>query len=549
LSLDANLSGKIATDDLCVVKLIVGPGNAGPSNAPSTSAGIGIEIWLPSAARWNGRVHAMGGGGFVGNPEISSVTQFGTSGNGSTGQDIAGKEGSVFAVTDAGHADRVANFAMSMVDGSFAMNQDGSINLVLWRDFSGRAVHEMALKAKTLAAAFYGEEAKHSYFEGCSTGGRQGHKEAQEYPDDFDGILVSNGAIDWTRFSTGDLYPQVVMQRDLGGVPLTPEQLLLVSSAAVSACDTDLNGQHAGYISDPAACRYDPSKDRSVLCKIDGGANGTSACVSPKQGTAINKIWYGQTSDGSVPDPSVSTGYSDRLGSKQLWFGPPRGTALANPPFTLGLANSIGGVPSPFQIPAHQVALNLQDSKIATPSFQNATGSGMDGWKLLGYADLARAERQGRSLQSQFSNINTNNPNLSRFRDRKGKLIYTYGMADQLIPIQGSMRYYASVAAKMGGYSSLQQFYRFYPIPGLGHCYGPGSVNGTVGVSPPVDPPMPAPNQMFSALVDWVERDKAPSNLIIRNSKATVSRPLCAAPTKLQYLGGDRDDAASYACR
>ena len=46
-----------ATADLCLVKLNVGPGHAGPADAPSTSSGIGIEIWLPTSANWNKRIH------------------------------------------------------------------------------------------------------------------------------------------------------------------------------------------------------------------------------------------------------------------------------------------------------------------------------------------------------------------------------------------------------------------------------------------------------------------------------------------------------------
>ena len=101
------------------------------------------------------------------------------------------------------------------------MNPDGSINTVLWNDFAQRGIHEMAVKTKQITKAYYGKAAKYSYWDGFSTGGRQGHKLAQLHPDDFDGILAGAPAFNWTRFITNELYPQIVYQRDLGGVPLT----------------------------------------------------------------------------------------------------------------------------------------------------------------------------------------------------------------------------------------------------------------------------------------------------------------------------------------
>jgi hypothetical protein len=546
LNLDGTPSGKLAVNDLCMVKLNVGPGNPGPPDAPSTSRGIGIEIWLPSPANWNGRLHLLGGGGFAGDPQVSSLTKLGRAGAMTQAYEFAGKEGSVVAFTDTGHVGLGLPIAG---EGAFAMLPDGGINKTLWKDFASRGIHEMAVKARAMAEAYYGADPKYSYFEGCSSGGRQGHMEAQEYPNDFDGILVGDAAIEWTHFTIAGIYPQLVMQRDLGGALLTSGQLDLVSSAAVSACDADLNGQHAGYIGDPASCRYDPTKDPRVLCKADGGSNVTAACVSLKQATAINKMWFGATVDGSVPDPSTANGYTDKLLPKQLWFGLPRGTELATMSFfgIPALAGSVNGAPNTFH--TDQIALSLQRSSLAAPGFHNATGNGADGWKDLSYRDLDRAQRQGVVLQSDFGDIDTNNPDLSRFRDRNGKMLYFYGMADQLIPIQGSTKYYSAAAHRMGGFSALQKFYRYYQVPGMGHCYGRGSVNGIAGLSPPADPPLPAPNQLFAALVDWVEKGRQPEGLVLRNSKGSMARPLCMYPTKLVYHSGDVASAASYTCR
>lgn len=531
LTLSGATTGTTAASDVCLVKLMVGPGHAGPADAPSTSAGIGIEVWLPAQAKWNNRVRVLGGGGWAGGAAIASLTAIG----GLNAATLAASEGSVTAVTDTGHT--VSG------TGSFAMNPDGSINTTLWKDFSERGIHEMAVKTKALATGFFLAAPKYSYWDGCSTGGRQGHKEAQANPADFDGILAGAPAFNWTKFITAELYPQVVMQRDLGGVPLTPAQLALVSAAAVSACDTQLNGQHDGYVSDPAQCRYDPTQDASVLCTASGGTNATASCVSTVQAQAFNKIWYGQTADGSVPSPAADVGYNLYPASNQLWYGLTRGTALN------GLAGSAAGVPAPFTIASDTVALSLQDARYATPTFVNATGNGADRWKTLTYAELANASAQGVALQASFANINTDNPDLTAFRDRGGKMLMYHGLADVLIPPQGSINYYTRASNLLGGYAAAQQFYRLFMVPGMGHCSGVGSANGTAGVSPAANPPLPATNQLFNVLVDWVENGKAPETIVVETVDKAVSRPLCLYPKKLAYVSGDVNAAASYACR
>src|SRR5882672_11369688 len=206
----------VAANDVCVVKLLVGPGNPGPADAPSTSAGSGIEVWLPARANWNRRIHVAGGGGWAGGNQTSLTVLAGAGGAGSTTPSpsfIATVEGAVSANTDTGHS--------GPGGGSFAMLPDGSINTVLWNDFAQRGIHEMAVKSKEITKAYYGKAAKYSYWDGFSTGGRQGHKLAQLHPDDFDGILAGAPAFNWTRFITNELYPQIVYLRDLGGVPLT----------------------------------------------------------------------------------------------------------------------------------------------------------------------------------------------------------------------------------------------------------------------------------------------------------------------------------------
>lgn len=517
----------LAANDLCFVKLNVGPGNPGPAGAPSTSPGIGIEVWLPKKENWNRRIHVKGGGGWAGGVQ-GTLTGLVTGGGGAAGSaaDTAGIEGAVSATTDTGH---------SVGSGAFAMNPDGSINEVLWRDFAERGIHEMAVKTKALARKYYAEEARYAYWNGFSTGGRQGMKEVQANPADFDGVLAGAPVVNWSKFITTELYPQIVMQRDLGGVLLTAAQHNVVGAAAVASCGT-IGGVNLGYVLDPLACRYDPVKDPGVLCTAAGGTNTTEGCVSVTQAQAFNKMWYGQTPDGSVPSPATDNGAGTTTAANQKWYGLARGTSL------LALAGA-----SPFAVATDQVALQLQDATLAQPSFLNAKANGADGWKSLSYAQLNTAWDLGVTLQPRFANINTDSTDLSAFRARGGKILSYHGLADVLVPPQGTIHYYHRVAAAMGGVPAIQSFYRLYMIPGMSHGFANGSA-----VAAAV--PLPSNNELYRMLTDWVEQGIAPPARVDVASTASaafpavVTRPLCLYPLKPTYTGGAAASAASYTC-
>jgi Tannase and feruloyl esterase len=520
-----------APDDLCLVKLLVGPGNPGPAGAPSTSSGIGVEVWLPTASKWNERIRAYGSGGWAGSAQ-TDITRIGGGGDGNDLHVAAAGKGYVVTTSDHGHTSPFGG-----ISASFAMNPDGTINTTLWKDFAERSLHEMAAKSKALAKLYYGKAHKFAYWDGYSTGGRQGLKLAQVYPEDFDGILSGAPAINWTRFITNELYPQIVMQQMLGG-PLAASKLTAVTSASIAAC----GGSGLGFLIDPYACQYDPTKDAGALCNGvvgNGGVVGSNAdaatCVNLAEANAVNKIWYGQTADGSAPDPAVDNAAGPFLtGSTQLWFGLTRGTDLG------ALAGS-----GPFPIAADQVALELQNAALGSSFFVNATANGANQWRTLDYAGLTVAAYQGLALQSSFANINTDDPDLSAFNNRKGKLLLYHGLADNLIAPQGSDNYYRRVSALMGGTAEVQKFFRYFHVPGLAH-------SGRLSAAPGVPVPQPAlgRDEMFQALQSWVESGTAPGAITVTSSDSAVSMPLCLYPQKLTYSGnGSTTAASSYTCR
>lgn len=515
----------VAGSDLCLVKLLVGPGNPGPEGAPSTSKGIGIEVLLPSPDNWNQRIRAYGNSGWSGTPQANlSVI---------ASDDLhaaAAAQGFVVATSDNGHVG-------SPIDPSFAMNPDGSINTLGWQDFSERSLHELAEKTKALTALYYGRPHDYAYWDGFSTGGRQALKLAQVFAEDFDGILVGSPAIHWSTYHTAGLYAQIAMMEDLGHL-LSPEKLTAATEAAIAAC----GGAELGFLIDPLDCRYDATLDADLLCEdpVDGSSgqagDSDAICLTQAEAGVINKIWYGQTKDGSAPDPKSDNGAENMLADEQrLWFGWTRDTNLAT--------TSAGGAPGIF-LAADQAALSMQDSTLGSEFFVNATGNGTNRWREFGYDELAQAQAEGLRLQPEFRHINTDNPNLGAFANAGGRMLMYQGMADEYIPPQGAIHYYERVMAEMGGVEAVQQFFRLYLIPGFTHS---GRSEGDPSV--PVPQPASGRDEMFAALQAWVEQDDAPEEMEVVSADETVSLPLCIYPLAITYRGdGPVKSAESYSC-
>src|SRR5262249_26999156 len=190
---------------------------------------------------WNGRIQALGGGGYQG--VLSPVTP-------------ATDAGYVGSNTDTGHTGSPANPPFGVIgDGTWALNPDGTLNFGLIRDFAFNAIHEQATWTKTITRMYYGRGPKFTYWNGCSTGGRQGHQQAQKYPEDFDGILAGAPAFNWDRFIPAEQWGQVVMNQELGGA-INPTKLAAANNAAIAACDL-IDGVADGVIQDPRACNFD----------------------------------------------------------------------------------------------------------------------------------------------------------------------------------------------------------------------------------------------------------------------------------------------------
>jgi pimeloyl-ACP methyl ester carboxylesterase len=541
-----------AAADLCLVKLLVGPGVKAETdkNARSWSEGIGIEVWLPTQANWNERIRNYGGGGWVGG-----------------GHRYADKIGSkVPAIVNAniGYASGTTDAGQPWwQDGSFAFLSSGKVNAEAMRDFSVRAMVEQAVKTKALVSLYYGKAPKYTYYDGHSQGGRQGMKIAQEYPELYDGYMIAAPALSSPMFGTTAMYAQIVMKTELGYTALNKAEAAAfatkidaVNKRAVAACDK----VGLGFLLDPFACDYDPARDAAALCTgvSSGGVTGSNTdaatCMSLKEATALDKIWFGATPDGSYDAAqSPASRGGKELGKNQLWWTFAKGTAIGS---QITSANSDN----------YHVALALQDVSYAADAgatsgvkVTNSSTTTRDKWAGLDYAGLADAVKRYVAAQPLFSDLVTDKADLSKLRDLGRKVVVYNGLADDAIPPAGSIHYHQRVAAAMGGDAEVAKFMRMYLLPGVAHssqgrAYAANGKNDAVPL--PKLPgnanqtPTREQDQLFTALVDWVEKGTAPNDIVITSRDNTVSYPVCVYPLMTTWNGsGPVTQASSFSCK
>lgn len=410
-------------------------------------------------------------------------------GNGGGGY-VGGSSSSLRGPVALGYAAGATDTGHEGGSGSFALDANGRLNWQSIRDNAHLGIHEMTVVGKALTKAFYGKPPRYSYFVGGSTGGRQGLMEAQRYPDDYDGILSGCPAINWQKFIPAILWPQVVMANAKNYV--SKAKLDAATAAAIAACDTS-DGVSDGVIDDPARCAYDP---KALVGTKIGDETFTEADAD-----VVRKIWEGPR----APDGSF------------LWYGMDRGADLSALAGTRG--SPLAG--RPFSIPLEwfQYFL-LQDPKWD--------------WTTLTPAGFEVLWKQ--SVEQYGTVIGTDDPDLTRFRDRGGKVIIYHGLADQLIPAEGTVQYYKRVQERMGGPSKTARFARLFLIPGVDHGFrGAGAT----------------PTGQMEALINWVEEDRAPDKLMSehRDSKGKVTRrrPLFPYPQFARYKGsGNPDEAENF---
>jgi hypothetical protein len=414
---------------------------------------------------WNGRTQGIGGGGCAGSLNVTAPVNAGYVGSG----------------TDTGHTGGNCEPGV---------NEDGTYNFQFIQDFIRNAIKQQVLFSKSIARTYYAEKPAYNYWNGCSTGGRQGYLLAQELGTELDGVLANAPAIYWTRFQTAQMWGQIVM-KDLVGGPIAAAKLSQATASAVAACDA-ADGVADGVIDDPRTCKF------SATANICGTPTAPAAnCLTPAEAEAIDKIWDGPRNE---------------KGNK-VWFGLDRGTNLS------GLNGT-----NPFALGVTQFHWNTHDRNFD--------------WRTVsedGYPQVAQdGSRNIADVTDTFGDLDT-------FHRHGGKLLTFVGANDQLIMPRGVINYYRQMASRYGkgdepDFERLQRFYRLFRAPGVAHCGGGAG---------------PQPQNLFNTLVSWVENGVAPDQILAQNTTTggIRTRPLCPYPQTAIYKGsGSTDEAANFRC-
>ena len=362
---------------------------------PSADSHIEMEVWMP-AENWNGKFQAVGNGGWAGTISYAAMA-------------TALQEGYATASNDTGHKGGNALFAI-----------DHPEKVI---DFAYRAIHEMTVQSKAIINRFYNRPVRLSYWNGCSTGGRQGLMAAQRYPEDFDAIIAGAPANYQTHLHAWDLSVSVPIAKNPGSA-LPAAKLQVLNTAVVNACDA-LDGVKDGLLNDPRACRFDVG---TLQCTGGDGEN----CLTAAQVETAKRIYSpARTSSGEVVFPGKVPG------SELGW------------------------------------ALNQTVSQLPSGSFMVAYNDAK--WDPMTF-DL---DRDLKVVDEKVGTIiNAINPDLRAFKARGGKVLMYHGWNDTAISPGNAIDYYTSVLKRMGG--RQDDFIRLYMAPGMNHCgggAGPNQVN------------------------------------------------------------------------
>jgi len=463
---------------------------------------VNFEIGLPQASKWNSRFLFTGNGGF----------------GGSIALDVGDLESGDYAVaaTDTGHVDLVAN------DASWALN-----NVQAVKDFEYRAVHDATVSSEAIVESYYGGASFHSYFNGCSTGGRQALVEAQKYPKDFDGIVAGDPAIG-DPFIDFNADAQQILQS--GDNFIDSGATKLFNEAVLNECD-GLDGVVDGLIQDPSVCNFDPAT-------LECAAGQTANCLTPGQVASFNAIFAGAVDTHGKP---LYVGYSasdviessdeDSAWGNWLTGCPATQPICLDPLFGTSASEPWTGEFPPLTSPGQWTFQEqvLRYFVFNDPNYDSRTFD-FTSQKLINQVTNSVKRWGGNGLKA----------NIKAFTNMGHKLLMFHGWSDPALSPYISVQYYNSVQAVLG--SNTTDDVRLFMVPGMHHCQGLG----------------PGPNifDPLTPMTEWAEGGPAPNGIIAShhiNDDLTKpidrTMPLCVYPTLAQYDNvGPVDSSSSWSC-
>jgi hypothetical protein len=452
------------------------------------SPAIGFHVQMPLPSDWNGRFLKWGDGSKDGDLDFA---------------DHRLAQGYVVANSNMGHdsgAEPGASFAFH--------NRQAEI------DFGYRAVHSTVNAAKTLIRAYYGQPPSYSYFEGCSTGGREGLMEAQRYPFDFDGIVAGAPVMRYQELNAGhtwllqrtfrnDFAGNLAHDTDGDGSPDSLAKLELLAETVIRQCDGN-DGIDDGVIDDPLRCEFDPDRDLAAMMCPAG--HDAETCFTVPELQTIKDFYSGPYDSRGV---SIIEGRVP--GSERGWEQYVPYEKNSNLPSMLsGAANG------------HTAYLFYEDDP---------------GMLVDDVTDLSRTpdrHRQPPEYAWWEFDIDDVTAGLGDFM----KTITNAEDPDAGVPPESTVRYYEDVVARTfaGDARQASERVRLFMFPGMAHCGGG-----------------PGPNEWdaLAPLVQWVENGAAPDSVTARHvtdGRVDNERRVCAYPEIADYTGParGRNEPASW---
>ncbi|WP_159457675.1 tannase/feruloyl esterase family alpha/beta hydrolase [Xaviernesmea oryzae] len=432
---------------------------------------IRFSIALPDA--WSGQFLVQGGGGLNGTVQPPA-------GNVAAGGKTALARGFAVISHDSGHQGEVW-------DGSFKADQIATLN------FAGWSVEKVAAAGKALVSRYYGRSAHHSYFAGCSTGGREAMASAQRFPLIFDGVIAGAPAMRTSRSNMSLAAKNVAMNSisptGKDGLPdrslaFTDKDRSLVLGGLLKSCDK-LDGVEDGMIGNPLACRFDPS---SLVCK--GGK--TDECLSADQVRVVAET-----------------------------FSPTAGAS---------------GRPAYPAFPYDTGVMSVTDAIPGLMRFDDRRNRQFNNHALTFDVDDAVEKADIDDPQQRLINADQWT-DLSSFAAEGRKIIFFHGMSDPWFSANDTVDFFERMKKAAGDRFKTDDWARLYLVAGMSHCRGgPAALDQF---------------DLLTALVDWVEHGKPPEGVTAWGTAIPGrTRPLCPYPSHAHYKSdGATDDGANFECR
>ena len=426
---------------------------------PTNDSEIKIEVWMPVSS-WNGKLRGTGNGGLGGNLSYGGLATAMQGGFAAAAENTGHENGSSYALS---HPEKIV-------------------------DFGDRAAHEMTVTAKAAIAAFYGRAPKFSYMDECGGGSIAALKEAQKYPDDYNGVVVGGFAAHLTHHTFAQMWIWQATHKDPDH-ELTPSKLALLHQAALAACDAN-DGVKDGVIENPPSCKFDPA-----LLECLGPDNDT--CLTRGQVEAARDLYAGPR--------NPRTGeqiYSPLYPGSELGWGQLTGDA-------------------PISITTDFMKYFV----LKDPNWDyRARPISFD-------SDVAVADKP------ENQPVNAIDPDIKKFVARGGKMMLWGGWNDAGVPPLEVVKYYDNVVKTIGAKPAMSAV-RLYMVPGVGHCGG-GEGTDHFDLFPALQQWVEQRQAPANLVASRIE-----------NGKEVRTRPLCAYPEIATYKGsGDATEAANFACK